>query len=108
MTKKCSKCKETKDLNLFYKSNTVKGGYQGYCKECHLAFNYENVARLRLSGPTVHLDSKVCRGCNNRKPISQFGVKTGVADGKLPYCKPCWRDYVKKATIRKHIRDSKA
>jgi hypothetical protein len=108
MVKTCSRCKELKDVNLFYKSNTVKGGYQGYCKECHLDANYDNVSRLRLTGPTLHPDSKICRGCSTRKPISQFGVKTGVIDGKLPYCKPCWVDYVRRAKARKAIRDSKA
>jgi hypothetical protein len=108
MTKKCSKCKVEKDLNLFYKSNTVKAKYQGYCKECHLSINTNHVSKIRLIGPTIHPESKTCGICNTKKPISQFGVKTAVRDGRLPYCKPCWIGYVKKATIRKRIRDSKA
>jgi len=30
----CAKCKQTKDLALFYKNNAYKTGVQSFCKEC--------------------------------------------------------------------------
>lgn len=33
-TKTCSKCHETKEVALFYKSKKSKDGYNGYCKAC--------------------------------------------------------------------------
>ena len=33
-SKKCSKCKETKDLNEFYKHKQKKCGYESRCKQC--------------------------------------------------------------------------
>ena len=32
--KKCGKCKEVKNVNEFYKSSTILGGYQNRCKDC--------------------------------------------------------------------------
>lgn len=34
MFKKCSKCKETKDINLFYKNKYKNDGYYSECKKC--------------------------------------------------------------------------
>lgn len=33
--KKCSACKESKELSLFYKNAKRPDGYQSYCKECN-------------------------------------------------------------------------
>ena len=43
--KKCSKCKEVKTLNNFYKHKTNKDGYWGYCKDCH--YQYQKEYRLK-------------------------------------------------------------
>jgi hypothetical protein len=32
--KKCSKCKETKEIKLFYNNVSTKDGLSDYCKEC--------------------------------------------------------------------------
>ena len=39
--KKCSKCKVTKSLDLFYEKRAVKGGKMACCKKCHKAYNKE-------------------------------------------------------------------
>lgn len=103
MHKKCPRCNETKDLSMFYKSSRLKHGVQTYCKECQN--DLDQIARQRRidNGPTIIRHSKVCKICNNKKPISQFGTRTNSADGKLSYCKPCWTIYVKKAKARQKM-----
>ena len=32
--KKCFKCKQEKEINLFYKNRSTKDGYSGICKQC--------------------------------------------------------------------------
>lgn len=100
MNRVCPKCKESKDLSLFYKASRLKSGVQVYCKECQNSADKIARQRRREQGPTIHRDAKICCQCNNKKPISQFGVRRDSPDGHLSYCKPCWTDYVKKAKKR--------
>jgi hypothetical protein len=41
--KKCSKCKETKELSLFYKDSHAKDNLKSYCKKCSsmMCYKYE-------------------------------------------------------------------
>ena len=44
MTKTCSKCKEVKDISLYYKSKAYRpndDGYDYYCKACRTASVYK-------------------------------------------------------------------
>jgi hypothetical protein len=97
MYKKCPRCEEIKEFSMFYKSKKLKDGIQSYCKKCHDSLDAATRIRRMKSGPTIFRDSKICKICNNKKPISQFGKRTNSADGKLSYCKPCWTEYVKRA-----------
>lgn len=43
--KKCSKCKEEKSFDEFYKKSTTKDGYYGHCKKCQNEYSkkhYDN------------------------------------------------------------------
>lgn len=40
--KTCSICKETKELDKFYKRHDSLDGYEGHCKECRLTKKKEN------------------------------------------------------------------
>lgn len=100
MQKHCKKCNTDKDTKDFYKLNSAKSGLQAYCIDCQNKTNREYVNFLKDNGPTLVKYEKVCKICNSRKPISQFGKKTSSSDGHLPYCKPCWIDYVNKAKSR--------
>lgn len=97
MDKVCPKCKELKDTSLFYKATRQKSGVQVYCKQCQDSYDREARERRKKHGPSIQRDAKICRLCNNKKPISQFGRRTSSADGHLSYCKLCWTEYVKKA-----------
>lgn len=47
-TKKCTKCKEKKDIELFYKDNYKKDGLSSSCKKCHLKLQRENKEKRGL------------------------------------------------------------
>jgi len=42
MTKICSKCKQTKELNQFNKDKTRKNGLRYWCKNCVKEYHYKN------------------------------------------------------------------
>ena len=33
--KRCTKCKDIKEVTEFYKNKKIKCGYDSWCKECH-------------------------------------------------------------------------
>jgi hypothetical protein len=103
MFKVCVKCEISKNVSEFYKETKNESGYQSYCKVCSKNANNKNRNRLLASGPTRQIDHKECRSCHSIKPISQFGLKRGTIDGHLPYCKPCWVIYVRKAQKRQKL-----
>ena len=43
MDKQCSKCKEVKSIDNFYKHRTNKDGYWGCCKGCHYQYEKEYI-----------------------------------------------------------------
>jgi hypothetical protein len=57
------------------------------------------------NGPTLIRDSKVCKDCGLKKPITQFYVKNKhSADGYGSYCKPCWVKRVQMSISRSKAR----
>lgn len=49
----CSKCKENKPLNLFYKDNRSKLGVQSMCKDCFK--NWQRTPTGKLTARKAHL-----------------------------------------------------
>jgi len=47
-TKKCSKCKEIKPIELFYKNNHKKDGYQTWCKTCCNQYKINNKKSIKI------------------------------------------------------------
>jgi hypothetical protein len=45
MNKKCSKCKEIKDISMFYKNKQKKDNLQSNCKKCHTITCKDYIAR---------------------------------------------------------------
>jgi hypothetical protein len=100
MNKLCIKCNISKHVDDFHKSSKLSDGRQTYCKSCLNAMNKVKYDERMVNGPTIHRDSKTCAKCKDKKPISQFGKRSGSPDGHLSYCKPCWTNMTKKAKAK--------
>lgn len=88
--KKCTVCTENKTFDQFYKAKT-KDGYSFRCKTCSSAYYKGYNASRKVANAKYEVDSKVCRECGLKRPISQFGKKQTSFDKHNIYCKPCWR-----------------
>lgn len=105
--KKCSKCGEYKDFDLFHKDKNSKDGYKTWCKECrkketksYRENNKEKVlsnkrewyrnskakADLR-NEEQLKLISKECTNCNEVKAIKDFRQRAN--GGYYSICKKC-------------------
>jgi hypothetical protein len=89
--KRCSNCLIEKPVTEFNISKAGKDGFYNYCKPCaHTYYKAYNASR-KDAEQSVWVDSKVCRECGLKKPISQFGLKSNLPDKHNIYCRPCNR-----------------
>lgn len=91
MEKMCLSCRQSKPVDLFYK--TAKG-YSYRCKECEKAVARER-QRQRSRQLKVTVVTKVCSRCSAEKPAQAFHSNTFNPDGLGQYCKECRRAYDK-------------
>ena len=94
-TKRCSKCKETKDTGEFTKHKGTKDGLRYQCKvcsrECNLAGRHKYTRRNTLAGPPDRTGTKKCYDCGETKHKTEFSVSASKKDGLQGSCKPCDR-----------------
>jgi|DEB0MinimDraft_6_1074348.scaffolds.fasta_scaffold14051_2 hypothetical protein len=89
--KKCSRCKETKDVSSFHKLRKAEDGLQSTCKVCQLeARRSRNNSKPRK---ILKVDEfgKTCGSCAVHKPFNEF-YKSSIKgqEGKYrPTCKKC-------------------
>jgi hypothetical protein len=80
----CTKCKETKTLDQFYKDRSGKDGYSPCCKQCKKAQLLERSLRnedARELGLVEILSQKHCTQCGRLLPIEHFSKTVGVRMG---------------------------
>lgn len=120
ITRTCTACAAPKPFSEFNKKKGGKHGLQPVCRPCqkaaHKAWrdanpdkvksnnstwyadkvwreNNPELARLRdLEIASVDRSAKACRRCGERKPISDFNVDNGSADGFQYKCRACQKD----------------
>ena len=102
--KTCSKCKEDKHLNHFYKDSTSKSGYRTSCKDCHYTPEQVRTKILKEYGLTTEdysamlkAQNNLCAICGNPETATYRGKtkalcvdhchKTGEVRGLL--CREC-------------------
>jgi hypothetical protein len=69
--KTCSKCGETKSLNLFSIKTCTKDGYQGHCKSCAASYQIEwHQANKSWRGPQIKKRKERLRNQNRVKLVT--------------------------------------
>lgn len=48
-------------------------------------------SRVEESCAPADVATKICKGCHRELPIEQFGRHYKAKDGRLSYCKECWK-----------------
>jgi len=80
-TRMCSQCKQIKKLEEFNKGRTE-------CRVCS-----QKIWKERYDATKGKFDEnlthKICKGCNQLLPISEFQLKSGSKDGYNNKCKVC-------------------
>jgi hypothetical protein len=93
VTKRCSRCKETKDAAEFSKEKCKRDGLQSECKVCSHENDQlrhrKNTKRNTLAGPPDRTGTKKCFACGATKERNEFGVSASKKDGLSATCKPC-------------------
>lgn len=87
-TKKCSKCKNTKDIKRFSKDKHSKDNLTTICKDCHKKYRETLQARIYTSQELNTL-SKKCSFCKNKKLLKEFKKDTSRIGGLSSQCKSC-------------------
>lgn len=103
---RCSACREIKPLDSFDIGNTMRYGRKNQCKECRAAAYrkanpdtrpHDVVMRERHQNRWLASDAyklflvgqKVCRHCNETKPVADFSPYVKNKDGLMSYCRAC-------------------
>ncbi len=94
LTKKCSRCKETKAREEFYGDRSRGDGLSTTCKQCNRERRKMMRARLlkRKAGTLPKVKSKTCHKCGQTKPAMDFYVFASNRDGLSDLCKRCERE----------------
>jgi hypothetical protein len=79
--KNCSRCKQEKPFNEFYKDKGQRSGLTPSCKKC--LFNSQPFVRVPPS------EIKKCPDCNQVKKSDEFRRAVRNIDGLQGYCKLC-------------------
>jgi hypothetical protein len=106
--KKCSKCGESKDVNLFSKDAKGLLGRRSSCKEC---VNIHAAKYRREKGipevPRNELDTKegivgkYCTKCNEWKPLSLYHKQRNGLGGTTSACVECRKNIYYDADVRR-------
>lgn len=91
--KKCSKCKEVKDISTFSNDRSRGDGLNHRCKICD-RIHVKNIGTgqrrpLRTRVNVILVKTKLCSYCNQEKDILEFRIDYSSPDGHLIWCKKC-------------------
>ena len=84
----CSKCKQAKNREDFYKSGTCADGLRPECKSCLNKIHTARRKKVQLIPKTV-VSEKKCSRCNDVKAIHEFHKSSANLDGYRNMCKEC-------------------
>lgn len=87
--KKCTKCKKSKNINLFSKNNRTKDKHCGWCKECRKKYNDIRIKNNIKNRNNIKIKNKKCTKCKEIKNINNFYKDNATKDGHNSWCKKC-------------------
>lgn len=100
MQKKCSECKNSKEINCFYDKKTSKDGKESMCKQCrikkyaekrkeyHKTYERENPRITYISEKTHPTGKIICKKCNIDKELNDYYFDKSIQNYK-EICKDC-------------------
>lgn len=107
-TKQCAKCKREMCHSEFYKDKHNKFGLTSRCKKCY-GFRTNDEIKTERERRLEHLQTgiKICKYCQQPKPLSDFSYNKSNIDKLNTRCKECFKPIYKKHRIkhRKSILD---
>lgn len=89
--KTCSKCREAKPLNRFYRAPRYALGVDSRCKDCRREWHRQYDANLKAQ-PKVHIETKVCTRCKEQKAADEFSRDPTSQDGRRRKCNQCRKE----------------
>lgn len=107
LTKRCTKCYETKPLEEFSPRRDRRGGRSSRCRVCKARYGRERRWAQRgipeSEWPRLHEEAearaarrnsvpagcKACSHCGEAKPLEEFPPHPDARDGRQPYCHAC-------------------
>lgn len=98
--KLCSRCKQWKDEDGFYRSRGAKDGLAGWCKECERRRSHERYERNRKGERRLRpyedrhrivdgVREKLCTKCRKWKKESEYYTDRARKDGLTGLCQKC-------------------
>lgn len=111
-SKFCSRCDTLKPATDFHRNRSTRDGLQSYCKACSADIQRDYMSRnadlvalrnaKKLLQPVSVTRTKVCKVCEQEKPLLEFYANRGTADRRAIYCKLCSREYERVRRGKKH------
>ena len=101
MSKICTKCLITKEINEFYKNKSASDGHDTQCKDCTYATNKTRRERIakeegrrivqspKEAKKLLHIGLKRCPECKETKSINYFSKNRASKDGLGSHCLIC-------------------
>lgn len=98
-SRRCSTCREIKPAADFNRSKVTHDGLCNSCKACEKIFrlnrdakNRDRNTRLTKDEIRAETPAKVCGGCGDTLPSSEFDISRSRKDGLKFFCKKCDRE----------------
>jgi len=91
--KKCSKCKEEKNVSEYYKN--TNGSLLSYCKTCRKTQVKKRSKDISNNPNKIIITTKICFNCSVEKPASGFYKNKYRIDGLTDECKKCAKEKAK-------------
>lgn len=98
--KKCTICKEVKNISDFHKQNGNSSGYRTTCKSCRCKKSKEKQKIESEDSCLLEHGFRRCKECFNIKEINNFSKKEGTRGGLSYKCKDCCREIVKESSLK--------